>query len=56
MVNQLPDVDLRHYISVKENQLYTPSTRIAEVFEKEHRNVLRAIRSIECSSYFTIII
>ena len=53
MVNQLPDVDLRHYISVKENQLYTPSTRIAEVFEKEHRNVLRAIRSIECSSYFT---
>lgn len=52
MVNQLPDVDLRHYISVKENQLYTPSTRIAEVFGKEHRNVLRAIRSLECSEYF----
>jgi len=52
MVQQLPDVDLRHYISVKENQLFTPSTRIADVFGKEHRNVLRAIRSLECSEYF----
>lgn len=52
MVNQLPDVDLRHYIDVKDNQLFTPSTRIAEVFGKEHRNVLRAIRALDCSEYF----
>ena len=52
MVNQLPDVDLRHYISIKDNQLYTSSTRIAEVFGKEHRNVLRAIRELDCSKYF----
>ncbi len=53
MVSQLPDVDLRHYISVQDNQLYTPSTHIAEVFGKEHRNVLRAIRELDCSDYFT---
>lgn len=52
MVNQLPDVDLRHYIDVKDNQLYTPSTRIAEVFGKQHKDILRAIRNIDCSDYF----
>lgn len=53
MVNQLPDVDLRHYISVKENQLYTPSTRIAEVFDKPHKDVLAKIRRLDCSTFFT---
>ena len=53
MVNQLPDVDLRHYISVQNNQLYTPSTRIAEVFGKSHKNVLASIRNLDCSDYFT---
>jgi Rha family phage regulatory protein len=52
MVNTLPDVDLRHYIAIENNQLITQSTRIAEVFNKEHRNVLRSIRSLDCSDYF----
>lgn len=52
MVSQLPDVDLRHYISVQDNQLYTPSTRIAEVFNRQHKDVLRAIRNLDCSEYF----
>lgn len=52
MVSQLPDVDLRHYISVQDNQLYTPSTRIAEVFNRQHKDVLRAIRNLDCSDYF----
>lgn len=52
MVNQLPDVDLRHYISIKDNQLYTPSTRIAEVFSRQHKDILRAIRNLDSSEYF----
>jgi Rha family phage regulatory protein len=53
MVNQLPDVDLRHYIAVKDNQLYTPSTRIADVFGKPHKDVLAKIRKLDCSHFFT---
>ena len=53
MVNQLPDVDLRHYISIKDNQLYTPSTRIADVFGKPHKDVLAKIRKLDCSHFFT---
>lgn len=52
MVNQLPNVDLRHYISIKDNQLYTPSTRIAEVFSRQHKDILRAIRNLDSSAYF----
>ena len=53
MVNQLPDVDLRHYIAVKDNQLYTPSIRIADVFGKPHKDVLAKIRKLDCSHFFT---
>ncbi|MGY3945468.1 Rha family transcriptional regulator [Aeromonas tecta] len=40
-------------VSVKEGEVFTTSRQVAELFEKEHRNVLRAIRLLECDEEFT---
>lgn len=40
-------------IKTKNNQLVTTSRNVAKVFGKEHKHVLRAIRSLECSEEFT---
>ncbi|WP_299072837.1 Rha family transcriptional regulator [uncultured Paraglaciecola sp.] len=52
MVNTLPDVDLRQYIDIQNNQLITQSTHVAEVFNKPHKDVLTKIRKLDCSEYF----
>lgn len=40
-------------VSAQEGEVFTTSRQIAELFEKEHRNVLRAIRLLECDEEFT---
>jgi len=53
MVNTLPDVDLRHYIAIENNKLMTSTMRIAEVFNKPHKDILAKVRKLDCSDYFT---
>ncbi|SUU27051.1 Rha family phage regulatory protein [Aeromonas hydrophila] len=40
-------------VSAQGGQVFTTSRQIAELFEKEHRNVLRAIRLLDCDEEFT---
>ncbi|WP_193758677.1 Rha family transcriptional regulator [Aeromonas hydrophila] len=40
-------------VSAQEGEVFTTSRQVAELFEKEHRNVLRAIRLLECDDEFT---
>ncbi|WP_404840429.1 Rha family transcriptional regulator [Aeromonas media] len=40
-------------VSAQDGEVFTTSRQIAELFEKEHRNVLRAIRLLECDEEFT---
>ena len=40
-------------VSAQEGEVFTTSRQIAELFGKEHRNVLRAIRLLECDEEFT---
>lgn len=39
-------------VSAQEGEVFTTSRQIAELFEKEHRNVLRAIRLLDCDEEF----
>lgn len=39
-------------VMIKDNQAVTTSLKIAELFGKPHKDVLRAIRSLECSADF----
>ena len=47
----LPDRRLA-LVQVKNGALVTDSLMVAEVFEKEHKNVLRDIENLECSQEF----
>ncbi len=40
-------------VSAQEGEVFTTSRQIAVLFEKEHRNVLRAIRLLDCDKEFT---
>ncbi|HDO1314675.1 Rha family transcriptional regulator [Aeromonas veronii] len=40
-------------VSAQEGEVFTTSRKVAELFGKEHRNVLRAIRSLDCDEEFT---
>ena len=40
-------------VSAQDGEVFTTSRQVAELFEKEHRNVLRAIRLLECDEDFT---
>ena len=40
-------------VSAQDGEVSTTSRQVAELFEKEHRNVLRAIRLLECDEEFT---
>ena len=40
-------------VSAQEGEVFTTSRQIAELFEKEHFNVLRAIDNLECDDEFT---
>ena len=40
-------------VSAQDGEVFTTSRQVAELFEKEHRNVLRAIRLLECDEEFS---
>ncbi|MFQ2225848.1 Rha family transcriptional regulator [Aeromonas hydrophila] len=40
-------------VSAQEGEVFTTSRQVAELFGKEHRNVLRAIRLLDCDEEFT---
>lgn len=46
------NVDIKDLVVVENNQAVTTSLKIAEVFGKEHKNVIAAIKSLECSELF----
>ena len=43
----------RELVIAQHGEVFTTSRQVAELFEKEHRNVLRAIRLLECDEEFT---
>lgn len=49
----LDDLAIEDMVICEEGKSFTTSRIIAKVFEKEHKDVLRAISNLECSSQFT---
>lgn len=45
-------IDLRKFITVRDRAARTTSLKVAEAFGKPHKNVLKAINAIDCSSDF----
>ncbi len=45
--------DLAIEVFVKEGKAITTSLKVAEVFKKNHRDVLRKIENLDCSREFT---
>lgn len=43
---------LSHIVHLEDGQPITTSLLVAKLFKKEHKDVLRAIRNLECSSQF----
>lgn len=55
MEDQLSEGMIRALVSVRGDQIVTNSRIVADVFGKNHRNVLRAIRQLGCSSDFRLL-
>lgn len=51
-IETLGHVEFQIMVERHDNQIITTSLKVAEFFGKEHRNVLRAIRSLHCSDEF----
>lgn len=47
------NLDTNNLVSVQDHRAVTTSLQVAEYFGKEHRNVLKAIRELDCSERFT---
>lgn len=47
-----PNVEVATLCEIKDGRVGTTSLRVAEVFSKEHKNVLRDIRELDCSPDF----
>ena len=45
--------ELQHAVFIQNDQIKTDSLKVAEVFGKRHSDIIRAIKSIDCSSEFT---
>jgi Rha family phage regulatory protein len=43
---------MENLVVVQDNKVVTTSLKVAEVFEKEHYNVIRDIKNLECSRKF----
>lgn len=52
-LSQLPDIDLRQFITVHQNQPITTSLRVSEAFGRRHADVLKTIENLSCSGMFT---
>ncbi|MDU6539144.1 Rha family transcriptional regulator [Mixta calida] len=48
----IPAFDFRQMVTVSSGELVTTSVRVAEYFGKKHKNVLQAIRNLQCSDDF----
>lgn len=48
----IPAFDFRDMVQPKGGEVITTSVKVAEYFGKAHKNVLRAIRNLECSPEF----
>lgn len=47
-----PNVEVANLCEVRESQVVTTSLRVAEIFSKQHKHVLEAIRNLDCSDGF----
>lgn len=45
--------ELQHAVFIQNDQIKTDSLKVAEVFGKRHSDIIRAIKSIDCSIEFT---
>jgi Rha family phage regulatory protein len=52
-LSQLPDIDLRQFITIQKDHPITTSLRVAEAFGKRHDDVLKRLRMLDCSAEFT---
>lgn len=50
--NKEPNVEKVNLVDIENNQVVTTSLRIANIFGKQHKNVLRDIQNLECSDDF----
>lgn len=47
-----PSVEVANLCEIKDGQVVTTSLRVAEIFSKQHKDVLKAIRDLDCSDDF----
>ena len=47
-----PSVEVANLCEIKDGQVVTTSLRVAEIFSKQHKHVLEAIRDLDCSDDF----
>lgn len=47
-----PNVEVANLCEVKDSQVVTTSLKVAEIFERQHSHVLRAIKDLDCSDGF----
>jgi len=47
-----PSVEVANLCEIKDGQVVTTSLRVAEIFSKQHKDVLKAIRELDCSDDF----
>ena len=52
-LTQAQEAQFRELVSAQDGEVFTTSRQVAELFGKEHFNVLRAIDNLECDDEFT---
>lgn len=52
-LTQAQEAQFRELVIAKHGEAFTTSRQVAELFGKDHRNVLRAIRLLDCDEEFT---
>ena len=52
-LTQAQEAQFRELVIAKHGEAFTTSRQVAEQFGKDHRNVLRAIRLLDCDEEFT---
>lgn len=52
-MNDIREVKFDEFVMLAGDKLVTDSRKVAAKFGKRHREVLRAIRNLECSDDFT---
>lgn len=52
-LTQAQEAQFRELVIAQHGEVFTTSRQVAELFGKDHRNVLRAIRLLDCDEEFT---